>query len=927
MDNLFHQRLNAIHRSWKQGLALRSVFRALAVGVLVLAAAALLDLASPWPDEHRHWVSLTLFGLAILVFLAGLAALRRHDRATTARRVDEALGSSRGVVLSAADLAADPDAPASGLGKMLRDRAIAKAAQAMSTVPAAGRLPVRDLRRLGITAFALALALIILAAIFPGPLGTSLRRLLRPGADIPPYSPYSFHAKESAPRVHYGEDILLAVDVGGPAVDDAVWAQVRDPATGMISRARCFRGSSGTEFTHRMEKVVSPVEVSFALGKARSKWIPVEVLYQPKISTADVEITPPAYTGLPPDRFPLGSKELRALEGSRIALRLTSNRHLSKGQVAITPVNERLKDLLGEVVEATAPATREITFVWTLRATARLKVDIADIRGTYSASPLEVTQTSLADNPPAADILQPPPMSLATPKSVLPLEIHGEDDIGLGRVSFVRSLVGFRDRSEPLADGILPREFAHKESLDLSQLGARPGDVLEFYAEAADRNPSLLGITTSGVSRVQIISEEEYAAIIRARTSVDEFTARYQAAMDALQQAREAVEAMEKAARSGDPEATAKATKTAEAALENALRTMDQIAKDFPAFELEKDLAGAAAKAAQPIKDAQMAVQALGPNPDPAKAAEAARQAMEKLGAAQAPVEKAQQDAALVAKAGKVLELAAELREIHANQRSLADRMITLAKQLASGEDANAAQLEGLSRLQKDNAERLRQTAAELKKRAADLPPELDSFKADVDGFSTALENAQIDTMMDEAAKGAAGGRSHEAAANAQLAFQSLDLLFQGGNGMASACRGGQDLRFDLRQSLSDTLQQMMQALGAKPGQGGKPGSGPGMGQGGMGMGGTGSGSSMPGPNIPAYGPPRSSLQAAGQGRGGSARGSSGRGGKGSGPEVVGGQSELDATRAESTPPPPAERVPEKYREAVKRYFGGDQSP
>jgi hypothetical protein len=925
MDKLFHQRLNAIHRSWQQGLAMRSAFRAVSFGVLVLAAAALFDLASPWPDTARVVVFGTWIALAAVVFLIGLGALRRHHRSTTARHVDEAIGSSRGIVRSAADLAAEPESPASDLGMMLRARAIAKAADALGAVPAPGRWPVRDLRRHGLAALGLVLVVLLLVLVFPGPWGTSLRRVLNPRADIPPFSRYQFHIQETNPRVHYGEDILLAVDVGGAPVDDAVWAQVRDPATGVVSRARCFRGSSGSGFTHRLEKVVGPVEVSFALGKARSVWIPVEVLYQPKISSADVEITPPAYSGLPVDRFPLGTKELRALEGSRIALRLTSNRHLSKGTATITPLNERLRERLGEVVETKALSTKEITFVWTLRATANVKVDIADVRGTFSAAPLEVTQTALPDNPPGADIVQPPPLSVATPRSVLPLELRIEDDFGLGRVSMVRSLVGFRDRTELLADGLLPRTFSGKESIGLQPLGARPGDVLEFYAEASDRNPSLLGITTSGVARVQIISEEDYAAILRARISIEEFTARYQAAMDALQEARAALEALEKAAASGDAESIAKATKSAVEALDKARRTMEQIAKDFPAFEMEKELAAAAAKAAAPVEEARQLLQALGPQPDPAAAAKAAREAMEKLGPAQAPVEQAKQDAELVAQAGKVLELAAELREIHANQKSLSDRLLNLAKELASGEDANAAQLEGLARLQKDNAERLRKVARDLKERAAILPPELATFKADVDAFSQALDDAQIDTLMDEAAKNAEGGRSTDAASNALMALQSLDLLFQGGNAMSGACRGGDDLRFDLRQSLSDTLQQMMQALGAKAGQGGQPG---GTGSGPMGSGGTGSGYSMPGANVPAYGPPRSSFAAPGGGTGGSAAGGRGRGGRGDdAPEVAGDSVDLEATREQALPPPPPDKVPEKYREAVKRFFGESPKP
>ena len=697
-----------------------------------------------------------------------------------------------------------------------------------------------------------------------------------------------------------------------------MWAQVRDPATGVVSRARCFRSSNAERFTHRLEKVVSPVEVCFTLDKARSKWLPVEVLYQPKISSADIELTPPAYTGLPVERFPLGSKELRALEGSRVALRLTSNRRLSRGAASITPDNDRLRDRFAETIDVTAPSTHDITFVWTLKTSAGVRIDIADTRGTAAAAPMEFHQTALPDNPPTAEIAEPPPVSLATPESILPLDLRAEDDFGLGRVDLVRSLVGLRDRARHLAGGPLPATFNHKESLDLSALGARPGDTLEFYLEAADRNPTLLGITTSSVARVQIISPDDYAAIIRARTTVDEFTARYQAVMDAMENARQAVDAMDKAAAAGDAAALATATANATKAVDAAREMLDKIAADFPAFQMEKELAKAAKNAAKPLEEVSRALHALGPTPDAKDAARAAKDALAKLGGAAQPLAQHHQDAALVAKAGKVLELAAALRDIHANQKSLADRITNIAKELANGIDTNAAQLDGLSRLQADNARQLRETRDELEKRAKDLPPALATFKAGVDEFLAALDNAQIPGLMDEASRAAAAGRSHDAAANAILAFQSLDLLFQGGNGMASACRGGKDLQFNLRQSLNDTLKEMMEALNARPGQGQGQG---GIGQGGQGGGGSGSGYSMPGTNLPAYGPPRLQFSAGGPGRGGDGKGGSGKSGQGNARQVISGQATLDPSRDHATPPPPVDRIPAKYRDAVKRYF------
>ena len=213
---------------------------------------------------------------------------------------------------------------------------------------------------------------------------------------------------------------------------------------------------------------------------------------------------------------------------------------------------------------------------------------IRDIRGTRNATPFRIQQKIIPDNPPEATITEPPAFSLATPKVALPLAGTVTDDLSVRKVELVRAVVGYRDRLTLLGppDPAPRLDFARK--LDLKALGTEPGQVLEFYLEAVDSNPAMTGVTASELVRVQIISEEEYATMLRARTTLDEFLQRYRL-MDA--EMRRLTDALENLKKARDEAELAKALKEALGANQRLAEFAAKLAADFPIFDSEKDLA------------------------------------------------------------------------------------------------------------------------------------------------------------------------------------------------------------------------------------------------------------------------------------------------------------------------------------------------
>jgi hypothetical protein len=86
----------------------------------------------------------------------------------------------------------------------------------------------------------------------------------------------------AASEVLYGGEIVVSTDIMGGKLDAPVRCLTRDPISGRTEDSPAFREDAG-RFSRKLEKVAAPVEVAFAVGRARSAWLPISVLMQPKV--------------------------------------------------------------------------------------------------------------------------------------------------------------------------------------------------------------------------------------------------------------------------------------------------------------------------------------------------------------------------------------------------------------------------------------------------------------------------------------------------------------------------------------------------------------------------------------------------------------------------------------------------------------------
>ncbi|MDX9791869.1 MAG: hypothetical protein RBU24_00030 [Kiritimatiellia bacterium] len=920
----FLVRLERCRSVWRRSLSYTLFLRLAGWVVLALTAYFLSDYFLALDERVRVVLNVVLpFGLlvaaspeAIRIARLGLGdAAVRADRCGKHRRNEVQTAWE----LLEADRPAREDEQAGELSAFLVRRALAEADKRLVALgPRTLRpkaLTAARARLLGLqTAAALGVVLLYGMEAFQ----TVAPRLLWPKRDIPPFSRYRFEVSPDAPAIIYGGAAEVSVTVSGDPVSEQVWLMTRRGRQ-RSQRVACFQDGGG-KYAQRLENVTVPVEFCFGVGRARSRWHRVDLHLQPQIVIARVRLAPPSYTRQPAREFAVGQENVEGVRGSRVTLMLTSNRPIKEGVVTL---KRRHVSSSGEqVVRGRLVSERTAAFDWVLEEDADAEAVLRDVQGTPTAEPLALQQKRLPDEAPKVLVSEPPEFSLATPSAVIKVSGHAEDDFGLDRLDWIRGVVGFNDRAMSLKRGDAGTLAEFDMEIRLGALGVREGQVLEFYAEALDNNPYLSGIGASGIARVKVISEDEYAELLRNRETLDQFSARYEAASGAIRKTIGGLEALKEfLAKNPNTETRTAELKKLVTAHIAAETLFQHLARDFAVYDSERALGQASSSVLGKLGENRLDLENLMRTPPDAHGSAQVAAMIARLKDDAAAIEKQEADAELIAKIAKVMDGAARFRALLQMQEELVRHL----KQRFGGNNTSAEMpfLPGYGEEQAVIAKELRGFLSDVKGDAEALPESMAKLKRDTLAFLQAIAQTGAAEHMDKAA-GASGnsdatGTSHEA----QRALEKL----KGTLGPESAvcendfqgmCKG--QTPGSGPENLRKTLQQMFRALCRKRGVG--QGEGMGAGQGfpsGLGTGSRGDGYSEVA--TPVYGPGRSpvSMKAERRGIGGPGRGP-GKGEPGRQPDVVERVKGADAL-APSGEAVPFEQLPAKYRDAVKRYF------
>lgn len=910
----FRTRLDQLHRHWRRGLIVAVCFRWMSLFIAILFVYGFCDfwlgLEVPW----RVAVTVAIAGVLLRTGWRWLTEVNRLTLHDMGRRADELLGASRTSILSAHELQVESERvtamkPFTGF---LVARAIADATAHLHRLAPRTNYPSVEIQRRMKMVLLLMVALGLLIGWQPRVSFTILSRLFQPLTDIAPYSRYEFRVDPEHPRVLYGGSADIAVEITGGTITGPVWFATR--RDGEIERTPCFQ-EAPHRFAQKVENVTESVDFRFETGRARSNWKTLIVRMQPHITLARATVTPPAYTRRAARNLFIGQENLSVLRGSEVRLVVTSNRPLEEGTLLL-----RARDNPSDeaVVKAIKTGEHTVAFEWKASTSANVEVMVRDVQGAESPEPLKLVQKVVLDEPPVVTITEPAPFSLATPDTVLALRGYAEDDIGLQRADLVRAASGYRERSRPLEVAPPQARVEFQQDIALQSVGVQPGDVLEFYLQAADVNPTMLGVSSSDVVRVQIISTEQYTEMVRARTTIEEFAARYDLANQNFDAAKKALEDLQKAAsdKNAKPEDIEKALQEARQAMAKSKEFFEALQKDLAAFDADGSLKTTSGEIAAALdKTVQQLNQASATDPNlAALAAELAGQ----MDVPQKQLAEESRKGNEIAQVGRLMESANRLSELVRSQENL------VRKIGQRSEDGWQQPLEPLADRQEQLRQNLEELVQDIEKQSANLPGG-EEYRELGESARKAAQRIKSLKIGQDMQRGTEAGRNSDrtgADKHGSAALKKLKSLLSGDcGGFGAMCEG--QMKFSPKDDVRSTLQQMCQSMARRFGH--KRGS---KGPGGTGGGGAGGfdddgywvGNMSP-LNIPIYGPSRIGMRPT---EDSSARGHQAQGGAAAAPLLDAQSSSRvvapnkEKPRGEALSP---EDLPEKYRDSILRYF------
>ena len=229
------------------------------------------------------------------------------------------------------------------------------------------------------------------------------------------------------------------------------------------------------------EYVIQSVDRTFSYdvsaGSARSARYTVTMLRPPRVSRIDLHYVYPSFAGLPP-RDETDGGDIYAPAGTRVHLRVHASKPVDRGQLT-------LGKSAPMPLQPAADGTFEADLV--LATDDSYRIRLADSDGLVSHDEAEYFIRVMADRPPDVRILRPSADQQITPLEEVPIEARADDDYGIGRFELVYAVAGGPEHVVP---------FERVTGTDIQKVGLRvlpaedlrvkPGDVITYYARAAD---------------------------------------------------------------------------------------------------------------------------------------------------------------------------------------------------------------------------------------------------------------------------------------------------------------------------------------------------------------------------------------------------------------------------------------------------------
>lgn len=914
-------------------LTLRGLLVLLATVAATALAFLLGDAALDFSDSTRAAAPWVLGGAAVLFLVLAIIPLRRLNDARIGRtfeRHDPSLGDRLTNAVQLGHHSADE-----AVEEFLRREAVELGRRAAAGVKV---WPVvrRSVAFAAAGVVVAAVGWVLFVSLGGEVLQVVLPRFLDPHGDHPPYSRLKIEVTPQRGEVLYGGQFEIKASASGRPVDK-LWLVVRSGGGTTPARTIMFLAPDKS-FFQTLANLREPTDYFVTDGQARSKRFPISIRTTPQITMVEVTTEFPSYTSKTTKTGKLAEEPQAFPADTRISFRVASNRPLKDGKLTLTPVlggkavevvlrsevvgqasglperASRPRGNGGETPSVTGgtPAPLEphiVTGSFTLAAPTLFTLSVRDVDGLDCAEPRRGRFNVSPDERPRIAVLEPGRDAVATPTIKIPVKIQAEDDFGVSRVVWLRGHNRSIERAFnfKLTQRGGPQNVEANGAFDMAKLGVRPGDVIEYFFEAADNDPKGPNVALTRPYRLEIISEEQYKQVLMRMAAKKALFEPYFKLGNQLRRLAERARETDRKAQQAKTDAEREeAQKEAEELSQDLKDYQDALAKLMknPAmFDVEKEFRDTLAEQQKQMNQTAQKAKSGARPLNKKSLSEVAKELSEM---SQQEQKEVSQPAQMLAEVARVLARADEFVRLARAQASVAQMLRRFAERHDALSRTEQVEMEELKQQQTNIREALKRYIDTMPELLAKVPadPEFEPLREDVQNFLKALASEKIDQDMTDALKNLTERDHGSGYALAQLAADKMDKLVGKCNGLPQQGKQCTTARFKPKLSKAgSSLGQILSAMGSSGG-----------GEGGEGYG-------LYGENTALYGP---NMELAGEQSGGRREGSQGAGRGRTVAAVAGGSADAEMNQPGAPGRvrlQPDAKFPLKYRDIVGEYF------
>ena len=412
----------------------------------------------------------------------------------------------------------------------LRQEAVREAAEEIARVDsekAVNPQPLYDSLKIFILSAVVSIPIILFAA------GGGFHRVVHPFTVFHKPLPFAILVDPGDITVIEGDTLQLTAEVQGGSPEELYFHLY--PSVGEKESEDLRMVPRGRDDAYRLQLagVNSSFHYKVSAKGVETRIFAVEVKKLPMVLKLRVKLNPPAYSNFPPMSLSDNVGDILALAGTEVEFNIAARGEIERAFLVWECVQAANDTVVMKGIGNEFSASKKAF------AQGKYYIKLFDREGLDNRFPITYYVDILPDLPPVVDIVQPGVDLEISAAGGLKLLMEGEDDFGLSKMN-----LKYRRKSEfaPEADvdfqnialkfhqdvdGVFRADYLW----DLTQLGLIPGDVVEYYAEAADND---------NISGPKLSQSSIY--IIRLPTMAEMFAEMEQAEKEGLEELKKSLE-------------------------------------------------------------------------------------------------------------------------------------------------------------------------------------------------------------------------------------------------------------------------------------------------------------------------------------------------------------------------------------------------